>query len=493
MPRSDPLCLRLERRVATFVAAHEVFRPAEGAVLMLSGGPDSMALLSVARAVDRRLGLGLALAAVHVDYRARGEHSDRDRALVEDACAAAGVPLHVLRLERPLTGAAFQARARDVRYRFAREVLERERAAVLVTGHNRDDQAETVLYRLAKYASPRGLQGMRPRGGDVARPLLCLGAAEVREYCAAAGIAWGEDASNERPAYARNALRLQVMPRLRELNPRLSETLAAAALQAAAEAEVLAAAVAEARGRAAVDAGPDGVAALDAAALAAEPPALRALVLHGLAVEVFGGHALVERRLVEALLALAARPRGRVSLGRGFEAARVGGVLVVRPAAVPHVCPPVTLMGDDDVLAGDDRTSGRDGLALAGPVSAAFCDRRVTLAPRPGAVFERGPAAAGEGFAGLAAAPARVLVRHPRRAERFAPAGLGGETTVARFLAAARVPPEERRRAVVLELDGATAWLAFRGPGGRLTARVAQPFLVDESTVCTLHVKLEEA
>ena len=485
MPRTDRLLFNLEQRVAGFVAEHAVLRRAEHAVLMVSGGPDSMALLALAGAVDRRLGLGLTLTVVHVDYRARGEQSDRDRRLVERACAAAGVPLHVLRLDGPLSGGGFQARARDVRYGHAREVAAREGATVVVTGHTLDDQAETVLYRLTKYAGPRGIAGMRPRDGDVARPLLCLRADETRAYCAAAAIVFGEDASNATTVYARNVLRLEVVPRLRELNPRVAETLAATALQAAAEADVLAAATAEARRRVAADAGADGVCAVDVAALSAEPPALRALVLHDLVVEACAGHALVERRPVQALLALAARSGGgRVSLGQGLEAVRVGGRLVVRPAAAPHRCAPVTLKGDDFAAA-----AGADAEGLA----AGFCGRRASLSLRPGAVFERGRAAAGEGFAGLAAAPVRVLLRHPRRGERFAPAGLGAETTVARFLAAARVPPDQRRRAVVLEVDGASAWVGFRGPGGRLAGRVAQPFIVDESTVCTLHVKLEEA
>ena len=114
-----------------------------------------------------------------------------------------------------------------------------------MTAHNRDDQAETILYRLAKYASPRGLAGMRPRDGDLARPLLCLGSGEIRDYCRAGGIEYGEDVTNAAPLYARNVLRLEVLPRLEALNPRVAETLAATAEQAAAEAEVLAAATVE--------------------------------------------------------------------------------------------------------------------------------------------------------------------------------------------------------------------------------------------------------
>ena len=134
-----------------------------------------MALLSLLRATDRRLGLGLTLAALHVDYGLRGAESDRDRRIVERACAAAGLPLHVERLAGELKGPDFQSRAREVRYRLARGLAAEKGCDVLVTAHNRDDQAETVLYRLVKYASPRGLAGMRPRDGDVARPLLGLG------------------------------------------------------------------------------------------------------------------------------------------------------------------------------------------------------------------------------------------------------------------------------------------------------------------------------
>ena len=239
-------CLRLQRRVADAVAATGALRAGERALLLLSGGADSMALLSCVRAADRRLELGLQFAALHVDYGLRGADSDRDRRIVERACREAGLPLHVERLRGRLAGRDFQARARAQRYGLARELAAAHAYDVLVTAHNRDDQAETILYRLTKYASPRGLAGMRPRDGDLSRPLLGLGAAEIREYCRAAGIEYGEDVTNAAPLYARNVLRLEVLPRLEALNPRVAETLAAAAEQAAAEADVLAAASAEA-------------------------------------------------------------------------------------------------------------------------------------------------------------------------------------------------------------------------------------------------------
>jgi tRNA(Ile)-lysidine synthase len=476
--RLPAACLRLRRRVEDGLSRTGALRAGESALLLLSGGADSMALLSLLRAADRRLGLGLTLAALHVDYGLRGAGSDRDRGIVERACAAAGVPLYVERLGGALNGPDFQARAREFRYARARELAAERACDVLVTAHNRDDQAETVVYRLVKYASPRGLAGMRPRDGDVARPLLALGAGEIREYCRLAGVEYGEDVSNASPVYARNLLRLEVLPLLEALNPRVAETLAAGAELAAAEADVLAAVTAEARARVLRPPAPGDLATVEVAALAAEPEALRALVLHGVVRDAMGGDALVERALVEALLRLAARrdDAGRADLGHGLVAVRERGLLRVRPAARPHACAPAALNGEALAAAG------------AAGLVAEFCAGRWRLRLLPGAAFDRRAALAGEAFAGLSAAPRRVTLRHPRRGERFAPSDLGGETTVARFLAAARVPASLRPRAVVLDVDGAPAWVGgLAAPPGR----VAHGYRVAHSSALTLHVVQE--
>ena len=479
MAGAEAAGFRLRRRVADFVEREAVLRPGEHALLMLSGGADSMALLALLPGVDARLGLGLRLSALHVDYGARGADSDRDREIVARACRAAGLPLQVVRLQARLSGAGFQAGARALRYARAEELATTIGCDVIVTAHNRDDQAETILYRLTKYASPRGLAGMRPRARRLARPLLCLGAEEIREYCRADCVEYGEDVSNARPVYARNALRLEVLPLLARLNPRVAETLADSAVMAAAEADVLAAATAAAAARAARPLAPGDLAALDVAALSAEVPALRALVLHEAARAALGGEALVERRVVEALLALCARREdaGRASIPRGLEALRAGGTLRLRRREPPHDCAPAS--ADGAALA----AAGSQGLALA------VCGRSFRARLHDGAALARDPARA---FVGLSAAPRLVTLRHPRRGERFAPLGLGDETTVARFLAGARAPAAARARALVLVVDEIVAWVGYTDADGLRGGRVAQGFRVRESSRCTLLVFEED-
>lgn len=459
-----------------------MLRGGERALLLLSGGADSMAMLDLVRATDVALGLGLKLTALHVDYATRGEDSTRDRVIVARACAAAGVRLHQVRLARKLQGGGFQARARALRYDRAREIAAAAGLDVLVTAHNRDDQAETIVYRLTKYASPRGLAGMRPREGDLARPLLCAGAAEIREYCRAMGIEYGVDTSNEQRAYARNRIRHDVLPVLERINPRAAETIAAGAEIAADEGQVLEATLREALARVLAPPAAGDLARLDLGRLALEAPALRALVVHSLIREGLGGVALVERRSVEAVLALSSRrdSHGRVALRGGLEAAREGGVLRVRRRPAPHVCTPARLALDE--AAPDDAAGG--GTALM------WCDRRFRVRLVAGAELERDPA---HGFVALGRPSCAVTLRHPRRGDRFAPLGLHAETTVARFLAAGHVPVAERQRAAVVDVDGVVAWVGAVAGDGRCLGRVAESFRVQESTSFTLHVFEEDS
>jgi tRNA(Ile)-lysidine synthase len=452
----------VRQRVAALVADGGVLCRGERALLLLSGGADSMALLDLARRADRRLGLGLTFVALHVDYRTRGASSTRDRRIVEEACGAAGVELRVVELERRPPKPGFQDAARRIRYDAAEALVARGAADVIVTAHNRDDQAETVVYRLAKYASPGALRAMRPREGLLARPLLCLGAEEIRAYCAECGIVYGVDESNAGTDYARNLIRHQVMPVLARVNPRAGETIADLAATAAAEHDVLEAAVTDAWDRAAREA-PDGEEGLDLGALAAEPEALRTLCVRRLLARALGREALVERRLTALVGRLAAGTAGSqaVAVGRGFEAVREYDTLWVRRRAGGHAsCPPVRL---------------RPGAGVE------FCGRRFRADIIPGATWER---AGDEAWLDAAAAPEGLTLRHPRRGDRQRPLGMTQPVLLSDLLTAAKVPRARRPAAVVAEAGGRVAWV--------LPGRVSEEFKVTAATMATLHVYEEE-
>ena len=482
------LVASLRRRAADCVAAGGLLLPGERALLMLSGGADSMALLDLIRSVDHRLGLGLELSALHVDYATRGAASTRDRGIVTDACRTLAVPLHVVALAHKPTGSAFQERARQIRYEAARAVVARGEADVVVTAHNRDDQAETVLYRLTKYAASSSLRAMRPREAGLVRPLLCLGAVELRDYCRELDIAYGEDETNSTVDYRRNLVRHEVLPVLQTINPRVCETLAEAAALADDEHAVLEAAVDGAWERVArpdacttvytvaqtaqtvaqtaqtADAAATGKSswALDVRALAAEPAALRALCLRRLARCALGDDALITRRLTQGLERLAATAAGSrsVTLGGGYEAVREYELLSVRRRAGTHACPPGAL------------TPGSSQL---------FCGRRFRAELVVGAVFEKTTA---EAWLSVGRPDLEVVLRHPRGGDRLRPFGMTTDVLLSDLLAASRVPRARRSHAVVAELDGEIAWVC---PG-----RSSESFRVTDRTPYTLHI-FEEA
>jgi len=155
---------------------------------------------------------------------------------------------------------------------------------------------------------------------------------------------------------------------------------------------------------------------------------------------------------------------------------RGGGRLRLRRRTPAHAC-------DQAGVEGASLAGARGGL----PVT--FCGRRFRVVLERGPVF---PAQTTSALIGLAAKPGLLMLRHPRRGERFAPLGLGAETTMARFLAAARIPADLRSHALVIDVDGRAAWVGFAAPGGASGGRVAHDFRVQESSRWTLHVYEED-
>ena len=274
-------------------------------VVLLSGGRDSVCLLDVAVAVAGRA----AVRALHCNYGLRGEESDADEAFCRELCARLKIALTVVRAGPPAGNV--QAWARDVRYAEALRLVEGDVAA----GHTASDQVETVLYRLAASPGRRALLGMRPREGRLVRPLLGAWREETEAWCAEHGLPWREDPSNATRAFARNRVRLDVVPALRELHPAAEANVLRTLELLRDEAAVLDAAV-DAVLREAGD--PPAVERLRAL-----PPALARLVVLRLA----GGEAVGHR--TEEILALP--EHGALDVGGGLRARIEGGRLTFGP------------------------------------------------------------------------------------------------------------------------------------------------------------------
>ena len=193
----------------------------------VSGGLDSMCLLDLldrwCRERDGRV------VAAHFNHRLRGTESDRDETFVRDWCAAHDISFVSgsgdVRGLAEREGLSLEEAARNLRYAFLRQEAEKLGPRIWIyNAHHADDNAETILFNLIRGTGVAGLTGMAYQQDGIYRPLLNVARAELADYAAAYGIPHVEDSTNGDPdAAARNYLRLEVMPRLKQINPKAVE------------------------------------------------------------------------------------------------------------------------------------------------------------------------------------------------------------------------------------------------------------------------------
>lgn len=197
------------------------------ALCAVSGGLDSMCLLDL---LDRwcRERQGKVVAA-HFNHRLRGTESDRDETFVRDWCKAHDISFVSgsgdVRGLAEREGLSLEEAARNLRYAFLRQEAEKLGPRIRIyTAHHADDNAETILFNLIRGTGVAGLTGMAYQQDGIYRPLLNVTRAELAAYAAAHHIPHVEDSTNGDPdAAARNYLRLEVMPRLKQINPKAVE------------------------------------------------------------------------------------------------------------------------------------------------------------------------------------------------------------------------------------------------------------------------------
>lgn len=200
-----------------------------------------MSLLHMLKAREKES--GFFLSAVNCEHGIRGENSLADTRFVKDVCRQWGVPLFTFSADCPEEAArekiSLETAARNFRYRSFQSLLDGGRVEFIATAHHLGDEAETVLFRLARGTSLSGAKGMEERKGRYLRPLLGVSKAEILEYVRKNGIPFREDESNFRTDATRNKLRLEVLPALERAVPGAAENLARFAKSAAEDDELL--------------------------------------------------------------------------------------------------------------------------------------------------------------------------------------------------------------------------------------------------------------
>jgi len=202
------------------VRQQQLFVPGQHLLVAVSGGPDSVALLSLLH----RLALSwrLTLTVVHCNYGLRGAESEGDESFVSDFCRDRQLSLviHRPKLVKRRQHSSLQAMARAARYDFMKQLAQQVGADRIAVGHTANDQAETVLIWLLRGAGMAGLAGMPyAREDRIIRPLLAATREEVTAYLEREGLTYRRDSSNEKPLYHRNRIRKELLPVITRLAP----------------------------------------------------------------------------------------------------------------------------------------------------------------------------------------------------------------------------------------------------------------------------------
>ncbi len=224
----------LPQSVLDYIRRQDLLHAGDRVGVAVSGGADSVALLRIM--LELRPELGIVLSAVHFNHQLRGEEADADEQFVTQLAHRHKLELHLgsrdVAAHARSHHLSTEAAARQLRYRYFRQLFEQNKLNRIATGHTLDDQAETVLLRLVRGAGTRGLAGIYPRLSfdasdfSIIRPLLKTRRKLLESYLREIGQDWREDSSNRDLRHARNRVRHGIVPRLeRTLNPAVRETL----------------------------------------------------------------------------------------------------------------------------------------------------------------------------------------------------------------------------------------------------------------------------
>lgn len=207
-------------RFQEYIKRHELFTRQDKILLTVSGGVDSMVLMSLC--VNSGYNVGIA----HCNFGLRGQESDEDEIMVQETARRYGIECHNKSFdttgEMDRTGESMEMAARRLRYEWFHQLCEEHGYTVIAIAHHVDDSIETFFINMLRGTGLRGLTGISKQVGRIVRPLMFATRKEILEYAHIKHIAFREDSSNLSKKYLRNKIRLGIIPRLREITPRFS-------------------------------------------------------------------------------------------------------------------------------------------------------------------------------------------------------------------------------------------------------------------------------
>lgn len=225
------------KKFIAFIRQNNLFNEDESILLAISGGLDSMVMLSLF--IDAKFKIAVA----HANFKLRSDESEVDEAFVMSFCQTKNIPFFTTAFDTNNYAAekkiSIQMAARELRYQWFRQLIKENGFAKIATAHHADDQAETIFLNMVKGEGLNGLTGMPLNKRNVIRPLMFATKENLEHFARNTSLKWREDSSNKEDNYHRNFIRHQIFPRLQKINPGLNESLLRTSVKAKGEMEIL--------------------------------------------------------------------------------------------------------------------------------------------------------------------------------------------------------------------------------------------------------------
>lgn len=215
----------LELHIQGVIDRFGLLRRSSPVLVALSGGADSVALLSALH------NLGYECIAAHCNFHLRGAESVRDMRHAEKIAAQIGVNIYIkefnVAARRKKTGESVEMACRELRYAWFHDLLDRDYSQAIAVAHHREDNVETFFINMLRSSGLTGLTGMDYRRGFVVRPMLDVSRGEIESYLADKGLEYVIDSSNLENDYGRNRIRNEILPLLNERFPGATDAILA--------------------------------------------------------------------------------------------------------------------------------------------------------------------------------------------------------------------------------------------------------------------------
>lgn len=213
----------MKDKVVSTIKKYNMIPPGSRVIVALSGGSDSMSLLTALLMLKGEL--QFTLEAAHINHGLRGQDADDDESFVRNFCAQNSIPLHILKAdvmgEAQKTGESLEEAGRRIRYEFFSSLGD---DCLIATAHNLNDRIETFIFNFTRGASLKGLCSIPPVRGNIIRPLIECTKADVLNFCTENNIAYCTDKTNSETVYTRNKIRHNVVTQLKEINRSLEKS-----------------------------------------------------------------------------------------------------------------------------------------------------------------------------------------------------------------------------------------------------------------------------